>query len=483
VRAALLGLLVCALAMLALPGVARAQAKGAKKDNAIAVIVEGDDAKKHRDLVVAVVPEGLEVIGDSDFKIALRRAGLPGQMGFALTSPTQRPGLVRIIRRAVKSSGVRGAVVARVKKAIAGRRDMTLVFVDESDDLKLDEKLVLKGPDEADRTAIEEVLGPVLASIAPPPPEPQPEPTPTPEPGEGDTGVDDEEEEEEDDGGGGGEFEPNTPGAELFSIAVGVEFAGRFFDYSQNDFNSRNTRPYSVCCAPGILVGAEVYPAATTGIPVLRDVGLTFSYMHAFGVSSQTEANAEDPNAQIFSFDTFWNRLTAGLRVRFRMVDDPKRPWIIAVSGNFGFQNFEFEAVDDPSSAILDEIGTVNYLTVRPAIDARLPVVEWLALMPSFGFIVPLSSGDECDPVSGTVAGTPDPCNGHFYNRFRDASAYGIDLGLAFAFVLPLGFEARGGVEYARYFSSFDPVPGDAYVAGGALDQFLSLRLGAAYLY
>src|SRR6185503_8123753 len=101
-------LLLCGLALALTPRVARAQGK--KDGKSIAVLVEGDDTKKHRDMIVAVVPEGLEVAGDSDFKGAVRRAGLPGQMGFALTSPQQRPGLLRILRRAVKSAGVEGAV-------------------------------------------------------------------------------------------------------------------------------------------------------------------------------------------------------------------------------------------------------------------------------------------------------------------------------------------------------------------------------------
>ncbi len=33
------------------------------------------------------------------------------------------------------------------------------------------------------------------------------------------------------------------------------------------------------------------------------------------------------------------------------------------------------------------------------------------------------------------------------------------------------------------FFSAFAPIPGDAYVAGGALDQLIGVRLGAAYAY
>jgi hypothetical protein len=45
------------------------------------------------------------------------------------------------------------------------------------------------------------------------------------------------------------------------------------------------------------------------------------------------------------------------------------------------------------------------------------------------------------------------------------------------------GIEARLLVEYARFFSSFQPEQGDAYIAGGAIDQYLGLRLAGAYVY
>ena len=48
---------------------------------------------------------------------------------------------------------------------------------------------------------------------------------------------------------------------------------------------------------------------------------------------------------------------------------------------------------------------------------------------------------------------------------------------------LPQSGEFRGGFEYTRLWSSFAPEVTDSYVAGGALDQYVALRLGAAYVY
>jgi hypothetical protein len=69
------------------------------------------------------------------------------------------------------------------------------------------------------------------------------------------------------------------------------------------------------------------------------------------------------------------------------------------------------------------------------------------------------------------------------YQRFRDASVYAVDMGLTLALAMGLGFETRLGAEYTRYVSSFKPQPGDQYVAGGALDLYVALRAGAAYVF
>ena len=40
--------------------------------------------------------------------------------------------------------------------------------------------------------------------------------------------------------------------------------------------------------------------------------------------------------------------------------------------------------------------------------------------------------------------------------------------------------EVRAGVEYRRYFSSMHPEPGDAYVVGGAVDEYMAATVGFA---
>ena len=431
---------------------AHAQDKGGNK---IAIHIEGAKAATYAERVRDAVPEGLEVIDDGDFTRSLAQSGLPGgKMGYAVTSPTQRRLVLKITRRAIDKAGVAAAVIGRVRASKKGGLEAVLLVVDKSDTLLADETVALKGSADEQIASIAEAIVPALAPLAPEVEEEEEEAEEEQEEEE-EEDKDEEEEEEEDDDDDDADFEPNRPGSELFSLGVGVEFGGRFFDYNDAVFD--NLRPYDVFGVPGLHVMGEVYPLAPFDIIVASDIGLTVSFMQAFGLSSQTD----DESLQ---FSNNYNRFTAGLRYRFRIGDKDDHPFVIGIEGKFGFLNFSFDPENEASVENDDEVADVSYLFIRPGIDARLPIVDWFALMPAFGYVAPLKKGDAYDRVNG-------------------ASVHGLDMELMLAFVIGLGFEARTGVGYTRYFASFDPQVGDTFVAGGALDQYLMLRAGAAYVF
>lgn len=196
-------------------------------------------------------------------------------------------------------------------------------------------------------------------------------------------------------------------------------------------------------------VWGEAYPLAGTAIPVLRDLGVVASYARAVGLQSATKTGAP--------IGTTWERFAVGLR--FRLRTGGTRAPILGLSGKFGLTGFDYDAPAD----LARELPAVSYEYLRAGLDARIPIWR-LALLVDAGYLGALSAG--------TV-----------YDRFRGAKIGGIDLGVGLAVVIAAGFEARAGATYTRYFSAFSPVPGDSYVAGGALDEFLGLHVGAAYAY
>ena len=421
--------------------------------SSIAVHVEGAKAATHEKRLLNAIPEGIEVIDAADWKKAMRRAGVPGRLGQAITSRSMRRELLKVTRRALDKAGVDAVIMARIYTGRGGAK-LHLLVIETEGEPSVDEAIALKsGMSKAEEIgAIEALLGPALEHFAPPPP-PEPEPEPEPEPvkkGDDDDGDDDDEP---------SDFKANQPGSELFNLFLGAEFGGRFFDYTASPANTANTRPYNVFGAPSIHIAGAVYPAAMLDVPIVSDIGVVGMYRHAFGLQSQTErVQPTDPQ---FLFDNSWNAYRVGLRYRHRLGD--KDPVVLMLTGQFGGMRFQYEALNAESAAIINEVPNVEYQYLRGALDARIPAWRF-AFMLGAGYMGPLSAGE-------------------VYDRFTSSSVGGIDTHLDIAFVLTKGLETRIGVEYQRFFYSFAPEVGDAYVAGGALDQLLGIRLGAAYVY
>ncbi len=440
-----------AVVLCALLAVTEAQAREPR----IAVKITGPQADQVTELVRELVPAGVEVLDDAEFTSALARSGLPGgKMGYALTNPRQRPILLKIVRRAVAAEGLDGALLGRTRGARGGLA-VVLVYQRAEGDPELDTTVTLPRGREDQKGELSSELSGVFGPLAPSEPEPEPD-----EPSEWDEPTDDPDEDEDEDDDDKKPFKPNRPGSELFSLHLGLEIGGRFFTYSDSPANTENARSYEVFGTPGIHLGGAVFPAAPARLTFISDLGLDVSYMRAFGVSSETAD-------QTFQFASIYERFWGGLLYRFRFgedEDDDDLPVVLNLSLRVGYLGFSFDAEDETAKQIKSEVATVEYVLMRPGVDARLPIGEYFAVMPSFGYVAPLDGGE-------------------VYERFRSPSLGGIDMALAFAVVPGAGFEVRAGAEYTRFFSSFEPVPGDPYVAGGALDQFVALRLGAAYVH
>jgi hypothetical protein len=442
-----LGLAGAITAALATPEPAAAQPAEKKAETkSIAIRIEGPDGDSFRGAILAIVPETLKVIEPEEFDKALKKAGVKVPIGKTIADPRQRPPVLTKIRKAAAALKLEAVVLGLVRKQGA-KKDLYLTYIDQiPGDLAVDEPIQLRGTEADYLRSIDATLGPVLREIAPPPPEKEEEPPPKEEEAKPKEGEEEKPEEEEP-----GARPKNAVASALFSVEAGVEIGGRWFFYS--DAITANARPYQVFGQPLIAAGAEIYPLAGTSLPVVNGLGLTVAYARALGLSSKLEAGAD-------SFGTTYQRLTAGLRLRFPIEEGPEA---LIVGASAGLRLLEFSY--SPPENLVPVVPDVSYTLLRFAADARAPLGP-VALLAGFEFLIPLSDGK-------------------VYDRFRDASVLGIGLGGGLAVPIPVlaGLEARALVEYARFFSSFGPVLGDPYVAGGALDQFLGIRLAAAYVY
>ncbi|WP_437985785.1 hypothetical protein [Sorangium sp. So ce117] len=441
----LLGLSAATAATFALAPATLAAPKASKS---IAVRIEGPNADDIREDILALVPETLGVVDPDAFSESLKGAGQTKPVGDTLVSKAQRKKALDRIRKAGKAAKAEG-VIYGVSRTNKKKKEVHLVYVDENaGDLAVDSAVPLSGSRDDRKRALEELLGPTLAQIAPPPAPPPAEEDEAKgdREGEGEDGNGgDEEKDEGGEGGKGGEREPHEAGSALFSIELGVEFVGRWFDYS--DPRTQNLPPYSVFGQPALSVSGELYPLASTDIAVLKGLGVTAGYARALGLDSAVGSG--DP------ISTTYERINLGLRERLSLGEAS----VLGISAGLRFLTFEIDAPAD----LARTVPNVSYTLFRAGLDGRFPVGP-IALALGAEYILPLSSG----PV---------------YERFTGASVQGVGALAGVMIPVATGIEARLLVEYARFFSSFQPEQGDAYIAGGAIDQYLGLRLAGAYVY
>ncbi|WP_437928774.1 hypothetical protein WMF37_05710 [Sorangium sp. So ce291] len=443
----LLGLSAATAATFALAPVTLAAPKASKS---IAVRIEGPNADDIREDILAIVPETLGVVEPDAFSKALKSAGQTKPVGDTLVSKAQRKKAIDRIRKAGKAAKAEGVIYGVSRTNKKKKKEVHLVYVDENaGDLAVDSAVPLGGSREDRKKALEELLGPTLAQIAPPPAADEDKAK-----GEGEEGAGDEEkgeggdEKDEGDSGTGdkgGKRKKNEVGSALFSVELGVELVGRWFDYS--DPRTQNLRPYSIFGQPALSVSGELYPLASTDIAVLKGLGITAGYAQALGLNSAVGGG--DP------ISTTYQRINLGLRERLSLGEKS----VLGISAGLRFLTFEIDAPAD----LARTVPNVSYTLFRAGLDGRFPVGP-VALGLGAEYILPLSSG----PV---------------YERFTGASVQGIGALAGVMIPVATGIEARLLVEYARFFSSFQPEQGDPYIAGGAIDQYLGLRLAGAYVY
>jgi hypothetical protein len=231
-------------------------------------------------------------------------------------------------------------------------------------------------------------------------------------------------------------------------IAVNAGVGGRHFKYS--DPIGYSLAPYRLSVAPMAGFELEAYPAASTDIPVLRDLGFSGHVSRAFAFDSNTP--------QHVTLETSWTRF--GGELRQRLLVPGSHPFELGVLAGADASYFGITA-KAPVPALLPSARSV---ALRFGFDTRLLVAWRLSLLLGGAYLAVTSRGE-------------------IYEHFRRPSAGGVDSNGGFAVDVGSGFEARLTGRYTRYFSSFKPALGDRYVAGGALDELWQFGLGVRYAH
>jgi hypothetical protein len=402
----------------------------------VAVVTSGPGAPDVATSVKGSLPAGLVVLEDAEVQGVLKDAKLPAKLKLPLDTGAS-DALVQVGR----SSHIDAFVVVLVQ-ATPHARQVTLEVYDLSHAEPYQTHTVRLGPrprpaDTAQLAPFTRVLVDLKSAappvVAPPPPvapaapvPPPPAATPAP----------------------ASETEANhrpegDPAYSLASVEGGFDLATRAFTY--HDGLSSNLKPYSGAVAPAGTMAVEIYPFATTNLVVLKDFGLVGNYRAAFGLSSSNGGTV---------VNTSWSEL--GLALRYRVRFGTVKPPVLGLVVGYTREEFVF-AVPVPSYP------SAAYPAFRAGIDFRVP----------FGASALSVAGDYLALLSIDGVG----------QNFRSPSAAGVDASLRYAYAFTKSVEVYALAAWTRYFYTFKPVPGDAWVAGGAIDQMLHGQIGVRATY
>jgi len=441
-RGARIGRRRVSTAALCAPGVVAAMlfhSVAAKAAEPVGIYVEGPDAGDVREALAGGAPKGVTVAGADEVHRALTGGNPVGLFANGKAHEAE----VRRVREEATALGLDAVLLAVVRREGAKRRVRLIVIDRAGREEGLSDVVYQAGGDGGDADLASragEAFAPYAHSEGA-----APEPAPQ---AAIDTKVSGEPGEPRDEGRDSNAPRPRgVYNRSLVALEVGGSAVGRQFDY--HDGISANLRSYNVAPAAMASVAAEVFPfAGASG--VLRDFGFTGSYAHSLFLKS-TLAGGPDVSTTEAAY-------SFGLRARIH-------PWgdagtLFGVSYQYADQSFVF---DSAGASVDAQLPSVDYRANRIGADVRIPFGSF-ALLAGAAFRAVLSAGD-------------------VQSRFRAPSVDGVDGEVGASMTVASGWEARLVADYERYFYGFQPMPGDGYVAGGALDQFFGGRLAVAYVY
>ncbi len=451
------------------------------KSSGLVLITEGTDREAHREVSQAVVRD-MHSQPPDDFLEALANEGVSGPVGDALTNPRTRKATIVAVQKAMRTVGAAAVLSIKTKRSRSGPREMhAVLIVPTQPSPMIDEDFTL-APGEKASTHLAPLLSASIpdlmrsssaAAAAPPAASPAPPAAPaTVAPAAEDSertekpskrarkkkeAVAEEPAEEEssaasDESAAPPERDRGKTGKRVVSftnamvIADGAVGVGRR-QLQYSDPWAGRLRPY---LAPGIAVysiGAEIYPGASTNMEVLKDIGLVGRYQGSLAVESDTVDGQKVKGT--------FQRYAFGLRARVPTGDRKTMP-LIGLEATYGIWNYAFTGTDEA----VDEAPSVQYRYVRAGADARFPFGPY-ALFAGAGYMNISSAG-------------------MLSERFPNLTVAGVDAqgGGSWAVMPPI--ELRALVTYSRFFSSANPEPGADYIAGGTLDQYVVLTVGAS---
>jgi hypothetical protein len=448
----------------------------------VVLLVEGADVDAVRRDVTDVLPPRFNLIEADGTRAALSKEGVMGSFADALSNQRVRKQALTGVHKSLKQEGVPALIAVRTRKGRNGARETRVVLVmSEQTEPVVEEDMTLGKNDKLGRK-----IGPLLAvpledveasnekaaataKAAPPPAAEKAAPPPVAEKPSKKTRAAEPPPPKEDpqeeapvkaavaassddatrDSGPRKKRDKTDFTNAMLIVNGGLELGARKMAYS--DPLVGPLRSYLAPGVAGYAIGAQFYPAASTGTAWAKDIGVVGRYAGSLGFESQTKDGSQKATGS-------WTRIAVGARGRVLAGPKATGPYL-GVEGTYGMWDFAFQGAD----AIVAEVPSVQYRYLRAALDARFP----------FGAF----------SITAGAGGMYVMSAGQFSDRFPNATIMGVDATVAAAYAFLPWLEARASADYTRIFSSANSQRGDQYIAGGALDEYFIFHGGVAAVF
>lgn len=232
------------------------------------------------------------------------------------------------------------------------------------------------------------------------------------------------------------------------NLAVGLKLFARRFYYNQDIFQSLSK--YNLPVGPALQVEADWFPGAHFTKGPAANVGISFGFNYALGISSVANDGTR--------YGTSASRLRLAVMGRIKL-------GILELQPHFGWVMQSYTIAGGATGTAKPNVPDVRYSNLRVGLGTKLSLFGPLAVTAGFAYQAPLSTGE----ISSAA----------YFPRLKagglDAN-FGVTIGPLFNHV-----ELRLSVDYIRYWFTLNPEPGDASVAGGALDDYRGASLMVAF--
>jgi hypothetical protein len=248
-----------------------------------------------------------------------------------------------------------------------------------------------------------------------------------------------------------------SPPSERPWLDAAVGGRGFMRDFVYNQDVNKVLRQYSLNMGPAAVADIAFYPFAISGGGPIANLGVELGVEQAFGITSRVGVSTAFPNGA--TFPTVIHDYAGAVKYRI-----PFAAHELGVSLGGGEHAFAFRSNGSADRSLLDLPDTI-YRYVRLGLSARIALPAGFAVLAGGGYRYIFNKG------------------GQIHDEFfPHLTVGGVDANLALAYKVTPMIEARLGGDLRRYFYDMKSQAGDTLLAGGAVDQYISVTAMLAFM-